>query len=70
MSDATTFKASFNRPNLYYEVRKKQKNRISSFLFINNTREVELLLLKPQKSGGIAQVLQVNGISAYHTTLD
>jgi superfamily II DNA helicase RecQ len=26
MSDATTFKASFNRPNLYYEVRTKQKN--------------------------------------------
>jgi ATP-dependent DNA helicase RecQ len=25
MSDATTFKASFNRPNLYYEVRTKNK---------------------------------------------
>jgi ATP-dependent DNA helicase RecQ len=50
MSDATTFKASFNRPNLYYEVRTK-KTKIESDIFINQTQRKirNYLLLKPQK---------------------
>jgi ATP-dependent DNA helicase RecQ len=73
MSDATTFKASFNRPNLYYEVRTKQKNVESDIIrFIKQQGSRNYLLLKSKKVEAIAQVLQVNGISAvpYHAGLD
>jgi ATP-dependent DNA helicase RecQ len=32
MADATLFKASFNRPNLYYEVRPKTKNVVKDII--------------------------------------
>lgn len=75
MSDATTFKASFNRPNLFYEVRPKTKNIESDIIrFIKNNkgRSGIIYCLSRKKVEEIAQVLQVNGISAvpYHAGLD
>jgi len=75
MSDAATFKASFNRPNLFYEVRPKTKNIESDIIrFIKNNkgRSGIIYCLSRKKVEEIAQVLQVNGISAvpYHAGLD
>lgn len=75
MVDARTFKASFNRPNLYYEVRPKTKNVESDIIrFIRNHKGKSgvIYCLSRKKVEEIAQVLQVNGISAvpYHAGLD
>lgn len=75
MSDATTFKASFNRPNLYYEVRPKTKNieaDIIRFIKQNKGKSGIIYCLSRKKVEEIAEVLQVNGISAvpYHAGLD
>lgn len=75
MPDANTFKASFNRPNLYYEVRPKTKNVESDIIrFIRNHKGKSgvIYCLSRKKVEEIAQVLQVNGISAvpYHAGLD
>jgi ATP-dependent DNA helicase RecQ len=57
MSDATTFKASFNRPNLYYEVRTKKKNVESDIIrFIKQHKgSRNYLLLKSQKKEAIVK---------------
>jgi ATP-dependent DNA helicase RecQ len=75
MTDAKTFKASFNRPNLYYEVRTKTKNIESDIIrFINQHKGKSGIIycLSRKKVEAIAEVLQVNGISAvpYHAGLD
>jgi ATP-dependent DNA helicase RecQ len=75
MSDARTFKASFNRPNLYYEVRTKTKNiesDIIRFIKQNKGKSGIIYCLSRKKVEAIAEVLQVNGISAvpYHAGLD
>ena len=75
MPDANTFKASFNRPNLYYEVRTKTKNvesDIIRFIKQNKGKSGIIYCLSRKKVEAIAQVLQVNGISAvpYHAGLD
>ena len=75
MSDANTFKASFNRPNLYYEVRTKTKNiesDIIRFIRQHKGKSGIIYCLSRKKVEAIAQVLQVNGISAvpYHAGLD
>ena len=75
MSDANTFKASFNRPNLYYEVRTKTKNIESDIIrFIKQHKGKSGIIecLSRKKVESIAEVLQVNGISAvpYHAGLD
>ena len=75
MSDATTFKASFNRPNLFYEVRTKTKNieaDIIRFIKQNKGKSGIIYCLSRKKVEEIAGVLQVNGISAvpYHAGLD
>jgi ATP-dependent DNA helicase RecQ len=75
MSDANTFKASFNRPNLYYEVRPKTKNvesDIIKFIKQHKGKSGIIYCLSRKKVEEIAQVLQVNGISAvaYHAGLD
>jgi ATP-dependent DNA helicase RecQ len=75
MSDATTYKASFNRPNLYYEVRTKTKNiesDIIRFIKQHKGKSGIIYCLSRKKVEAIAQVLQVNGISAvpYHAGLD
>ena len=75
MPNANTFKASFNRPNLYYEVRTKTKNvesDIIRFIKQNKGKSGIIYCLSRKKVEAIAQVLQVNGISAvpYHAGLD
>lgn len=75
MSDASTFKASFNRPNLYYEVRTKTKNiesDIIRFIKQHKGKSGIIYCLSRKKVESIAEVLQVNGISAvpYHAGLD
>ena len=75
MSNATTFKASFNRPNLYYEVRTKTKNiesDIIRFIRQHKGKSGIIYCLSRKKVEAIAEVLQVNGISAvpYHAGLD
>ncbi len=75
MSDATTFKASFNRPNLYYEVRTKTTNiegDIIRFIKQHKGKSGIIYCLSRKKVEAIAEVLQVNGISAvpYHAGLD
>src|SRR6478609_10752134 len=75
MSDAKTFKASFNRPNLFYEVRTKTKNiegDIIRFIKQNKGKSGIIYCLSRKKVEEIAEVLQVNGISAvpYHAGLD
>jgi ATP-dependent DNA helicase RecQ len=75
MPDANAFKASFNRPNLYYEVRTKTKNiesDIIRFIKQHKGKSGIIYCLSRKKVESIAEVLQVNGISAvpYHAGLD
>jgi ATP-dependent DNA helicase RecQ len=75
ISDAKLFKASFNRPNLYYEVRPKTKNvdaDIIRFVKKNKGKSGIIYCLSRKKVEELAQVLQVNGISAvpYHAGFD
>ncbi|WP_426483898.1 DNA helicase RecQ [Flavobacterium sp. 2] len=75
MADANTFKASFNRPNLFYEVRTKTKNiesDIIRFIKQHKGKSGIIYCLSRKKVESIAEVLQVNGISAvpYHAGLD
>lgn len=73
--NAAVFKASFNRPNLFYEVRPKTKNvetDIIKFIKQNKGKSGIIYCLSRKKVEEITQVLQVNGISAvpYHAGLD
>jgi ATP-dependent DNA helicase RecQ len=75
MASANTFKASFNRPNLYYEIRTKTKNiesDIIRFIKQHKGKSGIIYCLSRKKVEAIAEVLQVNGISAvpYHAGLD
>lgn len=75
MPDANTFKASFNRPNLFYDIRPKTKNVESDIIrFIRQYKGKSgvIYCLSRKKVEEITQVLQVNGISAvpYHAGLD
>lgn len=75
MPDADTYKASFNRPNLYYEVRPKTKNIESDIIRFIKQRKGKsgvIYCLSRKKVEEIANLLQVNGISAvpYHAGLD
>jgi ATP-dependent DNA helicase RecQ len=72
---ANTFKASFNRANLFYEVRPKTKNiegDIIRFINQNKGKSGVIYCLSRKKVEEIAQLLQVNGISAvpYHAGFD
>lgn len=75
MPNANTFKASFNRPNLYYEIKSKTKNvegDIIRFIKQHSGKSGVIYCLSRKKVEEIANVLQVNGISAvpYHAGLD
>jgi ATP-dependent DNA helicase RecQ len=75
ISDAKTFKASFNRANLFYEVRPKTKvvdKDIIRFVKQRIGKSGIIYCLSRKKVEEIAQVLQVNGIKAvpYHAGLD
>jgi ATP-dependent DNA helicase RecQ len=69
MSDATTFKASFNRPNLYYEVRTKTKCRIRYHPFYKSTKGSRNYLLLKSKVEAIA-CCKLRISAAYHAGLD
>lgn len=73
--DAKVFKASFNRPNLFYEVRPKTQNvdaDITRFVKKNAGKSGIIYCLSRKRVEELAQVLQVNGISAvpYHAGFD
>ncbi|MGB8706291.1 MAG: RecQ family ATP-dependent DNA helicase, partial [Gillisia sp.] len=69
------FKASFNRPNLYYEIRPKTKNVVADiirFVKQNDGKSGIIYCLSRKRVEELAQTLQVNGILAvpYHAGLD
>ncbi|MCL7764235.1 ATP-dependent DNA helicase [Polaribacter sp. Z014] len=73
--DANRFKASFNRPNLFYEVRPKTKEvekDIIRFVKQRMGKSGIIYCLSRKKVEEVAQILQVNGIKAvpYHAGLD
>ncbi len=75
MHDANTFKASFNRPNLYYEIRAKTKNvdaDIIRFVKQNSGKSGIVYCLSRKRVEELAQALEVNGVKAvpYHAGLD
>ena len=75
ISDATLFKASFNRPNLYYEVQPKTddvESNIIRFIKQNEGKSGIIYCLSRKKVEKLAQTLQVNNIKAipYHAGLD
>tara|TARA_A100001011_G_scaffold398237_1_gene501924 strand:+ start:7934 stop:10123 length:2190 start_codon:yes stop_codon:yes gene_type:complete len=75
ISNAKIFKSSFNRPNLYYEVRAKTKNidhDIIRFVKQNNGKSGIIYCLSRKRVEELSQILQVNGINAlpYHAGLD
>jgi ATP-dependent DNA helicase RecQ len=74
MMDAKLFKASFNRPNLYYEVRPKVDvmKEIIKFVKHHNGKSGIIYCLSRKKVEEVASTLNVNGIKAlpYHAGLD
>lgn len=73
--DAKVFKASFNRPNLFYEVRPKTANidaDIIRFVKQNQGKSGIIYCLSRKRVEELTQTLQVNGIKAiaYHAGLD
>ncbi len=75
MGNAQTFKASFNRPNLFYEIRPKTKNvdaDIIRFVKQNSGKSGIVYCLSRKRVEELAQTLEVNGVKAvpYHAGLD
>ncbi len=74
MNEATLFKSSFNRPNLYYEVKPKRNvvKEIVRFIKNNAGKSGIIYCLSRKKVEEIAEVLNINGIKAlpYHAGLD
>ena len=74
IQDATIFRSSFNRPNLYYEVRDKvePEKDIIRFIRQNPGKSGIIYCLSRKKVEELAQVLAINGIKAlpYHAGLD
>lgn len=72
--DATVFKSSFNRPNLYYEVRDKvdQDKDIIRYIKQHPGKSGIIYCLSRKKVEEIANLLEINGIRAlpYHAGLD
>jgi len=74
MQNAQVFKSSFNRPNLYYEIRPKNKakDQIIRMIKSNPGKSGIIYCLSRKKVEEIAELLQVNGIKAlaYHAGMD
>ncbi|MFH0894176.1 MAG: DNA helicase RecQ [Bacteroidota bacterium] len=74
MQDARIFKSSFNRPNLYYEVRPKRDINKEIIKYIKTKQGMSGIIycLSRKKVEEFAEVLQVNGIKAlpYHAGLE
>ena len=74
MADATVFKSSFNRPNLYYELRPKNDpdRDIIRFIKQNEGKSGIIYCLSRKKVEELAELLVANGIKAlpYHAGMD
>ncbi|MFN4910712.1 MAG: DNA helicase RecQ [Flavobacteriales bacterium] len=74
MLDAQVFKASFNRDNLFYEIRPKRdvEKQIIKYIKAHQDESGIIYCLSRKKVEEIAELLQVNGINAlpYHAGLD
>ncbi|MBQ2702654.1 MAG: DNA helicase RecQ [Alistipes sp.] len=74
MSDASVFKSSFNRPNLYYELRPKHdaERDIIRFIKQNDGKSGIIYCLSRKKVEELAELLVANGIKAlaYHAGMD
>ncbi|MCC8087919.1 MAG: DNA helicase RecQ [Rikenellaceae bacterium] len=74
MSDAAVFKSSFNRTNLYYEIRSKANatKEIIRFIKQNEGKSGIIYCLSRKKVEELADLLKVNGIKAlaYHAGMD
>ena len=75
MNDAAVFKSSFNRPNLYYEIRPKTSSidhDIIRFIKQNSGKSGIIYCLSRKKVEELAELLQVNNIKAlaYHAGMD
>lgn len=74
MSDAVVYKSSFNRANLYYEVRPKinPEKQIIKYIKENSGKSGIIYCLSRKRVEDLAQQLKVNGINAlpYHAGLD
>lgn len=75
MLDATVFKSSFNRENLYYEVRPKTNNidrDIIKYIKANEGKSGIIYCLSRKKVEEFADILKANGIKAlpYHAGMD
>ena len=75
MPDADEFRSSFNRPNLYYEVRPKTKDidkEIIKFIKQNPNKSGIIYCLSRKKVEELAEILRANDInaSAYHAGMD
>lgn len=75
MTGATEFRSSFNRPNLYYEVRAKTVNvdrDIIKFIKQNPEKSGIIYCLSRKKVEELTEILQANGIKAraYHAGMD
>ena len=74
MSDASVFKSSFNRPNLYYEIRPKHNvdRDIIRFIKQNEGKSGIIYCLSRKKVEELTELLVANGIKAlaYHAGMD
>ena len=75
MTNARVFKSSFNRPNLYYEVRAKTQDidrDIIRFIKTNEGKSGIIYCLSRKKVEELAELLRVNNIKAlaYHAGMD
>ena len=72
--DASVFKSSFNRPNLYYEVKSKQDvgKEIIKYIKNNSGKSGIIYCLSRKKVEELSELLKVNGIKAlpYHAGMD
>ncbi len=72
--EADVFKSSFNRPNLYYEVKSKQDvtKEIIKYIKNNTGKSGIIYCLSRKKVEELAETLKVNGIKAlpYHAGMD
>ena len=75
LDNCSKFKSSFNRPNLFYEIRKKDESidkQIISFMKSNPNKSGIVYCLSRKKVEDFTNLLQINGIKAlpYHAGLD
>jgi ATP-dependent DNA helicase RecQ len=75
MTDAAVFKSSFNRPNLYYEVRPKTKDvdrEIIKFIKANEGKSGIIYCLSRKRVEELAEILRLNDIKAlpYHAGME